>query len=237
MTAMRPMMTCFLRRPNSSSSDSEEYEEIDEETSSRTEAEIIEIRARNKRCRRSKRAAALLGFIIGGHFLLVVPTSAVYLCYTFWPELKIHQTSFFYFYPWSNCFNSAFNPFIYFFLTKELRYSVGQWFRRKFRWCHNQWTHLLRLFIWVSKVNISVNILTNVVEKEIVYYEQVKLQVMLRDLCHVCQFNSWGDYYFDSSRVGRFSYRRLYWKTSVVLVTKHLEAHIKQFQTKLKSRS
>ena len=136
---MRPMMTCFLRRPNSSSSsDSEEYDEIDEETSSRTEAEIIEIRARNKRCRRSKRAAALLGFIIGGHFLLVIPTSAVYLCYTFWPELKIHETSFFYLYPWSNCFNSAFNPFIYFFLTKELRHSVGQWFRRKFRWCHNQ---------------------------------------------------------------------------------------------------
>ena len=138
MTSMRPMITCFLRRQNSSSSDSEEYDEMNEERSSRTEAEIMEIRARNKRCRRSKRAAVLVGFIVGGHFLLVLPTSTVYLCYTFWPELKIHQTSFFYLYPWCTFFNSAYNPWIYFLLTKELRHSVGQWFRRKFHWCHNR---------------------------------------------------------------------------------------------------
>jgi len=135
MTAMRPMV-CFMRRPNSSSSDSEDYDEIEDDSrSSRTQAEMMEIRARSKRCRRSKRASILVGFIIGGHMIFVFPCTFFYFCYTYFPELEVHKSTFIYFYPWMTFFNSAYNPLIYFLLTKDLRHCVFQWIRRKFRFC------------------------------------------------------------------------------------------------------
>ena len=129
MTAMP--ISCMTRRRTSSSSDSEEYQEISDPRNSRTESEILEIRARKKRVRRSKRAAILVGFIIGGHFVFTMPPCIVYILYTFWREVGVQNTSFFYLYPWMTFFNSAYNPCIYFLLTKELRTTFWSWIRKQ----------------------------------------------------------------------------------------------------------
>lgn len=127
--------SCFARRPQSTSSDSEAVEDSE----LRSESEIMEIKARKKRCRRSKRAAILIGLIIVGHTTFVLPTTTLYLLYTFVPKLMIQDKAVFSLYPWMMFFNSAFNPCIYFFTTKELRQSLGLWFRKKFHRCfsHN----------------------------------------------------------------------------------------------------
>jgi hypothetical protein len=125
---------CLTRRRPSSDSDSEEeYQEVLDPRYPRSESDILELKARMKRVRRSKRAAILVGLIIAGYVVSVVPSSIVYILYTFFKEdISVHKTPYFYLYPWMTFFNSAYNPFIYFFLTKELRTAVCRWFRKKF---------------------------------------------------------------------------------------------------------
>jgi hypothetical protein len=134
--SVRPI-SCLFGRTNSTSSDSEENEECTEgdPRSSRSESEIIEIKARKKRCRRSKRAAVLIGFITVGNITFVLPTIFLYVTYTFFPQVRIQEHWVFYLYPWMILYNSAYNPWIYFFVTKELRQSTGLWFRKKFASC------------------------------------------------------------------------------------------------------
>ena len=77
-----------------------------------------------KQAKRVTRVARMLGLIMTAYTLSSYPPFIVYLIYSFWPEVGIRDTVFFYMYPWVTFSNSAVNPWIYFCFTKELRKST-----------------------------------------------------------------------------------------------------------------
>ena len=77
-----------------------------------------------KQAKRVKRAARMLGLIMTAYTVSSYPPFIVYLIYSFWPEVGIRDTAFFYMYPWMTFSNSAVNPWIYFSCTKDLRKST-----------------------------------------------------------------------------------------------------------------
>lgn len=131
---LRPMTACFMRQTSASSSDSEDdADDSSVPSCCRSQEQIMQFKIHSKRAKRSKRATVLLGLILVAYIACVFPPSTVWFLYTFWPQLEIHKTTFIYLYPWMTFFNSAINPWIYFFLTKDLRKVALEWFRSKIR--------------------------------------------------------------------------------------------------------
>ena len=71
--------------------------------------------------RRSRKAQRLLRLIVYAYLACVMPPFIVYLLFTFAPWLHIERTLWFHSYPWLTFLNSAINPCIFFFLSKEAR--------------------------------------------------------------------------------------------------------------------
>lgn len=89
---------------------------------------------RQRTLRRSVKASRLIGLILFAYAIFVFPSTMIYVLYTFTPELKIEETGFIYLYPWVTFVNSAVNPVIYFFITRDLReraYRILQQYRHE----------------------------------------------------------------------------------------------------------
>ena len=88
-----------------------------------------ELAIRRRMQRQSAKACQLLQLIVGAYCCCVFPPFVVYLLNTFAPNLRVKETNWYYLYPWLSFANSAINPLIYFFLSKEARNRTLDWIR------------------------------------------------------------------------------------------------------------
>lgn len=88
------------------------------------------IRARMRK--QSRKAQQLIRLIVYAYCCCVFPPYIVYLVFTFAKWAEIEKTPWFYAYPWVSFLNSAVNPFIYFFISKEARTKTILLLRQRF---------------------------------------------------------------------------------------------------------
>ena len=87
---------------------------------------------RNRMRKQSRKARQLIRLIVYAYCCCVFPPFFVYLIFTFGKSYEIDKSLWIYAYPWLTFLNSAINPFIYFFISKEARSRTIQWLRKRF---------------------------------------------------------------------------------------------------------